>query len=196
LHCLETVGRIEEALKMVRAAAATHPSSMTIQSELSCATYYAGKFVEAEMYSRDMLKQNPDNAFLRWGLARALAQQQKLEEAAQELALAQTKAGGNWAAILAETAYVHGRENRRAAAVEVIDELRDRAARGEFVDPYFLAMAYAGLGETDEVFSQLAEAARVRSGWITSLPIDPKFAGLRTDPRFLGLLATLKLPAR
>jgi predicted Zn-dependent protease len=181
---------------MVRAAAATHPSSMMIQSELSCATYYAGNFVEAEMYSRDTLKGNPDNAYLRWGLARALAQQQKLKEAARELEIAQTKAGGDWAAILSEVAYVHGRENRRAAAIGVIDALRARAARDEFVDPYFFAIAHAGLGETDEVFRQLAHAARMRSGWITSLPVDPKFAGLRADPRFLGLLAMLKLPPK
>jgi tetratricopeptide (TPR) repeat protein len=196
LHCLETVGRIEEALKMVRAAAATHPSSMMIQSELSCATYYAGRFVEAEMYSRDTLKRDPENAFLRWGLARALAQQQRMNEAARELEIAQTKAGGDWPAILSEVAYVHGRDNRRADAVRVIDQLRARAAAGEFIDPYFFAMAHVGLGQTDEVFRQLADAARMRSGWITSLPMDPKFAGLRADPKFLGLLATLKLPAK
>ena len=90
---------------------------------------------------------------------------------------------------------MHGRENRRADAIGVIDGLRTRAAR-EFVDPYFFAIAHAGLGETDEVFRQLAHAARMRSGWITSLPVDPKFAGLRSDPRFLDLLAMLKLPAR
>jgi hypothetical protein len=64
------------------------------------------------------------------------------------------------------------------------------------VDPYFFAIAHAGLGETDEVFRQLADAARRRSSWITSLPVDPKFAYLRADPRYLGLLKTLKLPVK
>jgi Tfp pilus assembly protein PilF len=195
LHCLETVGRIEEALSTVRAAAEKHPSSIMIQSELGCATYYAGRFVEAETYWRDTLKRDPENAYLRWGLARTLAQQEKLGEAARELEIAQGKVGGDWGAILAEIAYVHGREDRRADAMRVIDDLRAREAR-EFIDPYFFAIAHAGLGEADEVFRHLALAAGVRSTWIPSLPVDPKFAGLRADPRFLGLLAMLKLPPK
>ncbi len=166
-----------------------------IQSELGCANYYAGRFAEAETHWRDTLKRDPENAYLRWGLARTLAQHQKLPEAAQELKTAHAKTGGDWAAILAEIAYVHGRETHRAEALRVIDDLRARAER-EFVDPYFFAVAHVGLGETDEVFRQLALAARARSSWIPTLPVDPKFAGLRTDPRFLGLLATLKLPAK
>jgi TolB-like protein/Tfp pilus assembly protein PilF len=134
LHCLETVGRIEEALSTVRAAAEKHPSSIMIQSELGCATYYAGRFVEAETYWRDTLKRDPENAYLRWGLARTLAQQEKLGEAARELEIAQGKVGGDWGAILAEIAYVHGREDRRADAMRVIDDLRAREAR-EFIDP-------------------------------------------------------------
>jgi predicted Zn-dependent protease len=195
LHCLETVGRVDEALQVVRTAAEKHPSSIMIQSELGCANYYAGRFAEAETYWRDTLKRDPDNAYLRWGLARTLAQHEKLPEAARELEIAQAKPGGEWAAILSEIAYVHGRESRSADALRVIDDLRVRATR-EFVDPYFFAVAHVGLGETDEVFRQLALAARARSSWIPSLPVDPKFAGLRADPRFLGLLATLKLPAK
>jgi tetratricopeptide (TPR) repeat protein len=195
LHCLETVGRVDEALQVVRTAAEKHPSSIMIQSELGCANYYAGRFAEAETYWHDTLKRDPDNAYLRWGLARTLAQHEKLPEAARELEIAQAKPGGEWAAILSEIAYVHGRESRSADALRVIDDLRVRATR-EFVDPYFFAVAHVGLGETDEVFRQLALAARARSSWIPSLPVDPKFAGLRADPRFLGLLATLKLPAK
>jgi TolB-like protein/tetratricopeptide (TPR) repeat protein len=195
LHCLETVGRIEEALEIVRAAAAAHPSSIMIQSELGCANYYAGRFAEAETFWRDTLKRDPENAYLRWGVARTLVQLQRMAEAGRELEIAQTKPGGDWAAIVAEVAYLHGRENRRAEALRVIADLRDRASR-EFIDSYFFAIANVGIGETDEVFRELALAARARSVWIPSLPVDPKFAPLRSDPRFLGLLATLKLPPK
>ena len=103
--------------------------------------------------------------------------------------------GGEWPAILAEVAYVSGRENRRDEALRSIDQLRARGAQ-EFIDPYFFAIAQLGLGETDEAFRQLALAARARSSWIPSLPVDPKFSSLRADPRFLGLLALLKLPTK
>jgi TolB-like protein/Tfp pilus assembly protein PilF len=195
LHCLETVGRVEEALKIVRAAAEAHPNSILILSELGCATYYAGRFAEAETYWRDLLKKDADNVYLHWGLARTLAQLQRFGEAARELETAQPKPGGDWTAILAELAYVRGRENRRADALRGVDTLRARAA-GEFVDPYLFAMAYAGLGDAEQLFTHLNQALAVRSTWMPSLPIDPKFAPFRADPRFGELLAKLKLPAK
>ena len=87
------------------------------------------------------------------------------------------------------------REDRRPDALQLIEQLRGRA-KSEFVDPYLLAMAYSGLGDADEVFRQLDLAVANRSSWIPSLPVDPKFASLRGDPRYGKLLALLKLPAK
>jgi tetratricopeptide (TPR) repeat protein len=193
LHCLEAVGRADEALKLVRLAAATHPSSILIHSELGCASYYAGRLDESETHWRDTLGRDPENAYLRWGLARTLAQQGKLPDAARELETALTKTGGDWAAIQSDVAYVQGRRQQRDAAVRTITELKARASR-EYVDPYVLAMAFVGIDETDEVFRQLERAAHVRSSWIPSLPVDPKFAPLRGDARFQALRTLLKLP--
>jgi len=195
LHCLETIGRVDESLKTVRAAAEAHPNSIMIQSELGCATYYAARFPEAESYWRETLKKDPDNPYLHWGLARTLAQQQRFAEAVHELEAAQAKPGGDWTPILSELAYVRGRENRPTDARRIIEELRARAAR-EFVDPYLFAIAYAGLGEADHVFQELDHAFAVRSTWIPSLPIDPKFMPLHGDARFGALLAKLRLPVR
>jgi TolB-like protein/tRNA A-37 threonylcarbamoyl transferase component Bud32/Tfp pilus assembly protein PilF len=194
LHCLETVGRVEESLQIVHAAAEAHPASIFIQSELGCATYYAARFAEAETHWRAILKRDPENAYLRWGLARTLAQQQRFEDAARELETAQAKPGGDWAVIVAELAYVRGRQDRHADATRGITTLRARAAR-EFVDPYLFAIVHAGLGEPDAVFQDLDRAIAVRSTWMPSLPIDPKFTRFRSDPRFRALLTKLKLPA-
>jgi TolB-like protein/tRNA A-37 threonylcarbamoyl transferase component Bud32/Tfp pilus assembly protein PilF len=193
LHCLETVGRADDALKLVRLAAATHPSSILIHSELGCASYYAARFDASETHWRDTLRRDPENAYLRWGLARTLAQQGKLTEAARELEIAQTKTGGDWAAIQSEVAYVQGRRQQRDAAARTITDLKTRAGK-EYVDPYLLAMALVGIDETDETFRQLERAAQVRSSWIPSFPVDPKFASLRNDPRSRALRELLKLP--
>lgn len=192
LHCLETVGRVDEALALVRAAAEAQPSSVMIQAELGCASYYAGRYDDAAHYLRGILRKDPGNVFVQWSLARTLAQQGSLAEAVAILEAVRRKPGGDWAAIAAELAYVQARAGRPNEARPLLEELRDRSTR-EFVDPYLLAMAHAGLGETDEVFRQLERAATVRSSWIPSLPLDPKFAPLRGDPRFGNLLGTLKL---
>ena len=195
LHSLETTGQMDEALRTVQLASAHYPSSVAIQSELGCAAYYAGKFDDAVTFWREVIKRDPENAYLRWGLGRALAQQGKLADAASELAIGQSKPGGDWTGILSELAYVRAREDRRPDALQLIEQLRGRA-KSEFVDPYLFAMAYSGLGDADEVFRQLDLAVANRSSWIPSLPVDPKFASMRGDPRYGKLLTLLKLPAK
>ncbi|MEO7598237.1 MAG: protein kinase [Opitutus sp.] len=195
LHSLESVGRADEAIKMVQLAFARHPRSIAIQCELGCAAYYAGSYELAVSSWRDALKSDPENAYIHWGLGRALAQQGKYAEAADIFAAGQTKPGGDWTGITTEIAYVRGREHRREDALALVAQLRSRM-KTEFVDPYLFAMAYAGLDEADEVFRYLGLAVKGRSGWIPSLPVDPKFAGLRSDPRYAPLLASLKTPPR
>ena len=195
LHSMETLGRTDDAHKTVQIAFTYHPSSIAIQSELGCSAYYAGKFADAGAYWRQSIKNDPDNAYLHWGMARTLAQQGLLQDAATVLESAQRKPAGDWTAILSELAYVRAREGRRSDAHDLIAQLRERA-KGEYVDPYLFAMAYAGLGDTAAVFDSLEQALAVRSTWIPSLPVDPKFAGFRNDARYQQILATLKLPLR
>jgi tetratricopeptide (TPR) repeat protein/tRNA A-37 threonylcarbamoyl transferase component Bud32 len=195
LHALETIGRAKESLETVRLAFNSHPSSISIQAELGCASYYAGKFDDAAGYWREVIKNDPHNAYLHWGLGRTLAQLGNYAGAITEFATAQSEPSGDWTAIIAEQAYVHGREQRRDEVTRLVGQLRARE-KGEFVDPYLYAMAYAGLGDRDEVFRTLDAAAACRSSWILNLPVDPKFAGMRDDPRYARLLALLNLPAR
>ena len=42
----------------------------------------------------------------------------------------------------------------------------------------------------------LEAAVQGRSTWIPSLPVDPKFAALRSEPQYHQLLATLRLPTQ
>ena len=144
---------------------------------------------------RQSLKNDPENSYFGWSIGRTLAQLGKYAEAVAILEAAQKKPGGDWTAILSELAYVRAREGRVADALNLIAQLRARA-KTEFVDPYLLAMAYSGLGDTAETLHQLDLAVKGHSTWIPSLPVDPKFVFLRTDPRFQQLLVALKLPAK
>jgi TolB-like protein/cytochrome c-type biogenesis protein CcmH/NrfG len=192
LHGAQTMGRIEEGQQQTETAHRVHPDSPSLRGEVACATYYGGKFADAERESRSAIKLDPENPLLDWSLARALAQQGKFDLAVTALKMAQSKPGGDWTGILAELAYIHGRQNRTAQAREVIGQLIARE-KTEYVDHYLHAMAYAGLGETADVFRHLEQAASDRSSWIPSLPVDPKFAALRTDLRYTALMRRLNL---
>jgi tetratricopeptide (TPR) repeat protein/predicted Ser/Thr protein kinase len=195
LHSLETVGRVEEALHTVKLASAQHPNSIAIQSELGCAAYYAGRLEEAAAYWKQALANDPENSYLHWGVGRTLAQLGRFGEAEAVLQAGQKKPGGEWSAIVAELAYLLGRTHRSEQARALIATLQTRSAN-EYVDPYLLAMAYAGVGDIDEIFRHLDRAIAGRSSWIPSLPVDPKFTPFREEPRFTALLEKLKLPMR
>jgi hypothetical protein len=59
-----------------------------------------------------------------------------------------------------------------------------------------VAMACAALGDADTAFAWLEKALDAGAGMLVSLAIDHGFDALRSEPRFPGLLARLRLPAQ
>jgi tetratricopeptide (TPR) repeat protein len=194
LHCLQTVGRREEAFRAVERAV-TLSDSIAIEAELSCAAYYEGDFAKAEAYGLETLKKDPDNFLLYFNLGRPLAQEGRYEQALVMLEKGRTKDGGNWGGMLAEIAYVRARQGRTNEAQQVIEELRNRETQlKEFVDPYLYACIYAGLGAADRAFEYLIAALNEKSAWLPSIVVEPKFNQLRNDRRYGEILARMKLP--
>jgi tetratricopeptide (TPR) repeat protein len=192
LHCAQTLGGVHDGQNEIAAAHRAQPDSMAIRSELSCSAYYARKFEDAEREARAALELDAENPIDYWSLARSLVQQGKFESARTELKRAQSKPGGDWAGILAEVAYLEGRQDRRAEAAQVIAQMQARE-KNEYIDPYLFAMVYAGLGDTAEICRQLEQAAANESPWIPNVALDPKFVGLKNEPRFRALLIKLNL---
>lgn len=60
-----------------------------------------------------------------------------------------------------------------------------------YVAPYYLALVYMGLGERDQAINCLEKAYGDHSEMVLFLPLEPKFDGLRADPRFQRLVRAL-----
>jgi tetratricopeptide (TPR) repeat protein len=194
LHCLQTVGRPEEAFRAVERAV-TLSDSIAIEAELSCAAYYEGNFAKAETYGLETLKKDPENLFLYFNLGRPLAQEGRYEEALAKLEQGRRKAGGDWAGVLAEIAYIRARQGRTNEAQQIIQELRNRETQlKEFVDPYLYACIYAGQDDADRAFEYLTAALNKKSAWLPSIVVEPKFNHLRNDRRYGEILARMNLP--
>ena len=56
---------------------------------------------------------------------------------------------------------------------------------------YWFALLYTGLGQRDSAIRYLERAYQERSTVLAYLPIDPRLAPLRDDPRFLALTRRL-----
>jgi tetratricopeptide (TPR) repeat protein len=62
------------------------------------------------------------------------------------------------------------------------------------VHPDLIALVYVGLGQKEKAIEWLDKAYQVRARDLLEIRYDPKFAGLRTDPRFVGLIGRIGLP--
>ena len=87
------------------------------------------------------------------------------------------------------------------AAASRVDEARASLAqlqemsRTHYVSPYFLAVIYGYLGETEAALAQLEEALRIGDAWICWLVVDPQLDTLRGEPRFHEIVRRTKNPA-
>jgi tetratricopeptide (TPR) repeat protein len=77
---------------------------------------------------------------------------------------------------------------RTVEAREVLQTLED-GSRERYVPPVTLALVYAGLGERARVFEWLEKAYSAHDVHLAFLPVDPRWAAYRADPRFLDLVA-------
>jgi len=67
------------------------------------------------------------------------------------------------------------------------------ASNQPYNNSYYLAMAHAALGESDEAFTMLEECLELRSNYVVGMKVEPGLDPLRSDPRFDDLLRRVGL---
>ena len=108
-------------------------------------------------------------------------------EAATQRAL---RLGGPEPAVKASLGYVYGLAEKRAEALQVLEEVKDLSD----VSPYYLAWLHAGLGNEDQVFDLLEEAYKQRVPNMAFLKVEPPFRRYHSHPRFQALLKKMNFP--
>jgi len=94
---------------------------------------------------------------------------------------------------IAARGHVAGVSGRQAQASEALAEL-ERLSGRRFVTSYGIALVHAGLGQNDAAFTSLNNAFDERSNWLVWLRLDPRWNGLRSDPRFAILVSRMRFP--
>ena len=89
-------------------------------------------------------------------------------------------------------AYAWGVFGEPAKAQEILADLQDKDKHG-YVRAFGVAMIYLGLGDRDQALAWLEKGCNDRDVWALNLKVDPIYADLRTDPRFVALLRTVGL---
>jgi len=181
LTLLMPLGRIQEAVQLLRKAEKNDPIAPRLHDVLTNALIAAGRYDEAAAQCMNLAEDYPNRSI--W-LARARLGQGRIQEAIQILTdrIEHGVAGPNIKGFLG---YAYGRAGR-------LDEAEKLAADDRF--PYQQALTFAGLGDKErtlDALERMAVLGPVRLGRDLTYP---EFALLRGDPRLKALPKNLGLP--
>jgi len=87
----------------------------------------------------------------------------------------------------------HAESAAQLARIQAQHEAAPPAKRPDLA--FFLATAYAGLEQSDQVFKWLELAARGKSSRLAYLRVDPRFMVVRADPRWTRIVELYESPA-
>lgn len=189
---LLAVGSPDEAFDEVQAAHRLDPLSLAINTDIGFHHYYNGRYPEALAQLKSVLEMKSDFLLAHLWLARTHVEMGRLDDAFASLDAAEPKAR-DWPVLMAARGYALGVAGRKDEARAMLREM-ELLSKKNFVTAYGVALVHAGLGEKDEAFRWLEKAFEERSHWLVWMRRDPRWANLRGDPRFPGLVARMRYP--
>jgi DNA-binding winged helix-turn-helix (wHTH) protein/tetratricopeptide (TPR) repeat protein len=188
---LALTGQNDDAMLEVEKARDIDPLSLYINSAVGSIFYFARRYDQAIKQLRRTLDLDPNFAPAHFCLGLVYEAQGKYEEAISEYRRSR-KGLGNTPELSACLGRIYALSGRRDGAVEAIGELRCLSEK-RYVQPSFIALIYAALGDQDSTFEWLERGFKQRDEGLTLLKVDPCLDNLRTDPRFLSLLQRVGL---
>jgi serine/threonine-protein kinase len=159
-----------------------------------CRTFYLARDYErASGCFERLVREQPDYANHRYMLGLVYLGRGMVREATEifEKLYADDKSMAG-----AALGHAYGVSGQRADALRVISELKELQSDEKYISPQELAIIYIGLGEKDQAFALLRQAADERFAPLASIGVDPVFDRIRSDERFADLAARLKLTSR
>jgi tetratricopeptide (TPR) repeat protein len=171
------LGKVAEALELLRVALTTDPLSIDARRALAFVQIVAGRYDEAIANARQVRAVDPDFPGMDLILSRALTFSGRPEEA---IAL-RAKYGPTGEIWLARAYVMSGRRDEA-----------ERLARDQ-THPYRQAIVYAALGDKDRTLDALHRAVDIMAQRTALLLSLPEMALLRGDPRLDAIRARLKL---
>ena len=186
-------GRTEEALATARHAREMDPFAID-GGTIGWIQFHARHYEEAIRELRSSIAVHPNDASNYWFLGFALIANNKADEAIPELEKAVTLSERS-PDILGLLANAYAHVGRRAEALRILDELKQKQQKGYVPTPAFV-FPYLGLGDKEQAFVWLERAYQEQSPLMQYLKVHPLFDPIRGDPRFKDLVRRVGLDER
>jgi serine/threonine protein kinase/tetratricopeptide (TPR) repeat protein len=188
---LSAMGRHEEAAREIRRSMELEPLSLVLSHHFAWISIRARRYDQAIDQCRKALDMDPSFSPGHHWLGLALGLKGVYDEAIAELEVAHRTAGSTFVTL--ELTRVYAASGQTAEARRMLAEMH-RTFDESYAEPYGFAAVYAALGQPDEAFKWLEEAARARTVqfalWVNN---DPRTDSLRSDPRMTSLLRRVGL---
>lgn len=182
--------RFDEAIAFLERALVDDPLAVAVRLTLGRAYVSKREPDRAIPILRAALELNPQLALAHQQLGYALLDKQRTTEAVASFERAAALSGVRDSAQLA---YAYAVTGRRREATGIVESLI-RSSSGRYVPPFGIAVAYAGLGDTDAAFHWLEQAITERAATMDTIAISIAFTSLHSDPRWAALLRRMGLP--
>ncbi len=193
-HVLSQGGNYAEGRELARRARQLDPFFSHTFALSATMAYQARDYAAAAEFGRQAVAINPEGWVGHLNLAQALSGLGDDRGALAAYDHAVRDSGGNFKSV-AYRAHLLATMGREDEARGVLGQLV-ATARERYVPPYTIAMIHAGLGERDLALEWLERALDARDIHLVFIPVDPRWDGLRDDPRFRDLVERCRFHGR
>jgi TolB-like protein/DNA-binding winged helix-turn-helix (wHTH) protein/Flp pilus assembly protein TadD len=187
---LSDVGRHDEALQEIRRAEELDPTSIVVHTNLGRVLYRARRFDESIVELREALVLDPSRMYTHIFLGMAYDAKRSCTEALNEFRIVQSVTQGRDGTGASHAYATCGKPADARRALKIL--------AGPSADPikdwFYVAGAFAGLGEKDRAFEWLDEAIRNHDFFLTEVKGHPFMDPLRSDPRFVQIIKQVGFP--
>jgi TolB-like protein/Flp pilus assembly protein TadD len=175
--------RLDEAIALGEYAVAHDPVNSTARHNLGLSYGWAGRFDEAIASFNTELSLSPGSSSAQYGIGAALLLKGEPEAA---LAAMQQESSDAWRLIGLPMAYhaLGQTADSDAVLAQLIEKYEEGAA-------YNIAYVLAFRGEADRAFEWLDKAVEYSDAGLSEILVEPLFANLHDDPRWLPFLESI-----
>ena len=184
ITCLMPQRRLAEAQLEIGQAALLDPVSISISRDVAVIQWAMREYSAAAKQARRTLELAPDFHEAYWILGLACEQLRDFDAAIA--AFGRGRAVRPTARLIGAIGHAFGISGHETDARRCVVELTE-LSQERYVSPFDMAIASLGLGQTERAFDYLERAFQDRCYEVLWLPVDPRWDGVRTHPRYNSL---------
>lgn len=189
---LSAMGRFDDSFEQIKKARDLDPLSISINASFGWRLYLAREYDRSIAQLRDTLEMDPNYEWAHLTLGQAFEQKREFNLAIEELQKAVQLSHSSPLTISA-LAHAYALSGNHTEAAKLLADLQARS-KTQYVSPYYVAVAYLGLGKNEMAMDWLEKAYTDRSNGLVFLKVEPELDPLRGNPRFAALQAKLNFP--